>query len=122
MKVADACNKDVDVLPPDATAQQAAAMMGDLSVRALVVGTAEAPAGIVTDRDLLLRLVAHGMDPKATPVHDIMSGELYACAPDDDLDTTLAEMAKRQIRRAAVIDTDGHLVGLLEAAPAAALA
>jgi CBS domain-containing protein len=117
MKVADACNTDIDVLPRDATAQQAAAMMGDLSARALVVGSAEAPAGIVTDRDLLLRLVAHGMDPKATPVSEIMSTELYTCGPDDDLDTTLAEMARRQIRRAAVLDPEGRLVGLLEASP-----
>jgi CBS domain-containing protein len=114
MKVADVCSYEIDILPPDATAQQAAVAMGDLSARTLLIGTADTLAGIVTDRDLVIRLVARGLDPATTPVEAVMSTDVYSCRADADLDEVQAEMRSRQVRRAPVVDEAGRTIGLLE--------
>ena len=70
------------------------------------------PVGIVTDRDIAIRVVAQAKDPSRTTVGDIATGQPYYAAPDQDLDEALELMAYRKVRRVPVVE-DGLLVGML---------
>lgn len=76
-------------------------------------------AGIVTDRDLAMRVVAEGLDPSTTPVRDIMTRELVTCHEDDSLDTALKAMSNHQLRRIPVVDADGRIAGIIAQADVA---
>ena len=69
--------------------------------------------GIVTDRDLAVRVVGASRDATDTQVRDVMSPNPLVCHPLDDLDTTLGVMASHQIRRIPVVDKDGQVVGII---------
>jgi CBS domain-containing protein len=69
--------------------------------------------GIVTDRDLCMRILAAGSDPKTTLVGSVMSANPVTCAPEDSLDRCEQLMRNRQIRRLPVVDAQGRCIGLL---------
>ncbi len=75
--------------------------------------------GIVTDRDLALKVVADGRDPKSTKVDEVMTGKVVTCRPDDDLQKALDAMSKHQLRRIPVVDDDNKLVGIIAQADVA---
>jgi CBS domain-containing protein len=68
--------------------------------------------GTVTDRDIALRVVAEGKDPKSTPVGAIASSDLVTVSPDQDLTEALELMANRQVRRLPVVEDD-NLIGVV---------
>jgi CBS domain-containing protein len=72
--------------------------------------------GIVTDRDLVLHVVAEGRDPNTTRVQDIMTREPFTCRVDEDLDTAIQRMQANQIRRIPVVDRNGTLTGIISQA------
>ena len=111
MDVADVMSGEVEFIAPDATVQQAAEMMGELDVGGLPVGSAAALLGVVTDRDLLYRVVAAGRDPAAMRVRDAMSSPALSCRATDDLRVAMDLMAAQNIRRLAVQDAAGTVVG-----------
>jgi CBS domain-containing protein len=74
--------------------------------------------GIVTDRDLALKIVADDRDSN-TAVEEIMTQDLLTCQPEDNLQTALDLMAEGQVRRIPVVDTDGRLVGIISQADVA---
>ncbi|MCZ2074879.1 MAG: CBS domain-containing protein [Bryobacteraceae bacterium] len=69
--------------------------------------------GIVTDRDLALRIVAEGRDPKSARVSDVMSRGLVTCPADDDAQNAIDAMENHQIRRLPVVDAAGRIVGII---------
>jgi CBS domain-containing protein len=93
--------------------QDAAALMGELDVSALPVGTAEDLKGIITDRDILYRLVAEGKDPRRTSVLQIASKVIFSCRPDDALTTAMDLMASQNVRRLPVMDEAQRVIGWL---------
>src|SRR5688572_14707222 len=111
MKVSDLMAKHVEFLEPDSTVQDAAALMGELDVSALPIGTADALKGVVTDRDILYRLVAEGRDPRRTPVLDIATKQIFSCRPEDPLSTAMDLMASQNVRRLPVLDEAQRVVG-----------
>ncbi|MCI0757009.1 CBS domain-containing protein [Teichococcus vastitatis] len=111
MEVAALMSRDVEFIAPDATVQQAAEMMGELDVGALPVGKPEDLLGIVTDRDILYRVVAEGDAPTAIRVRDIMTSPVTACRPGDSVQTAMDLMAAQNIRRLAVRDAEERVVG-----------
>jgi CBS domain-containing protein len=111
MEVADVMSAEVEFIAPDATVQQAAEMMGELDVGALPVGSPDDLQGVVTDRDLLYRVVAAGRDPGTMRVRDAMTAPALSCRPNDDLRTVMDLMAAQNVRRLAVQDGAGHVVG-----------
>lgn len=113
MKVADLMARHVEFIEPDATVQDAAALMGELDVSALPIGTPDDLKGVVTDRDILYRLVAEGKDPRRTSVLQIASRIVFSCRPDDDLSTAMDLMASQNVRRLPVMDDAQHVVGWL---------
>lgn len=112
MKVADLMTRHVEFIEPDATAQDAASLMGELDVSALPLGSADDLKGVITDRDLLYRVVAEGKDPKRTRVADVSTKLVFTCRSDDPLTTAMDLMASHNIRRLPVLD-DERVVGWL---------
>jgi CBS domain-containing protein len=74
--------------------------------------------GAITDRDIVLRVVAEDRDPRSTTAGEVASGELVTVGPDQDLDEALKLMAHHQVRRLPVVE-DGRLVGILAQADVA---
>jgi|SRR5579884_1302225 len=75
--------------------------------------------GVVTDRDIAVRLVADGRDPQSTSVEEIASRELVTVDPQQSLDEALRLMAQHQVRRLPVCEEDGRLVGIVAQADVA---
>ena len=67
--------------------------------------------GIVTDRDLTLKIVAKGLDAKSTKVETVMTRKVVTCRADDDLQKALYAMAENQLRRIPVVDADNKIMG-----------
>lgn len=113
MRVAEVMSRGVNAVDPTASVQDAARQMAELDVGAVLVGTEEAIEGIITDRDILLRVVVEGSDPTSVAVRDVMSSTVFSCKADDRVESVLAEMRERQIRRMPVYDEDGRPVGVV---------
>ena len=75
--------------------------------------------GIVTDRDLALKVVAEGLDPRQTRIEQVMARDLVTCRLQDDLQLALDAMSQRQLRRIPVVDDQGRLVGIIAQADVA---
>jgi CBS domain-containing protein len=75
--------------------------------------------GIVTDRDLALKVVAEGRDPQKTKVAEVMTRKVITCRADDDVENAMKAMAQYQLRRIPVVDKDGRLVGIISQADVA---
>jgi CBS domain-containing protein len=69
--------------------------------------------GIVTDRDLAMKVVAEGRDNHMTRVRDVMTRDVATCHPEDDLQKALDAMATHQVRRIPVVDKDNAIVGII---------
>src|SRR6185295_15521057 len=76
---------------------------------------------IVTDRDIALRVVARGLDPRTATVGEIASEELVTLTPEHELDDALTLMARAQLRRLPIVVRENELVGMLSQADLAAL-
>ena len=75
--------------------------------------------GIVTDRDLAIKVVAESRDPNRTTVADVMTHTIVVCREDDSLSSAIAAMEEYQIRRIPVIDQGGRIVGIISQADVA---
>ena len=108
-------------LPNDRVAK-AAALMQSRNIGALPVIENEQTkklVGIVTDRDLALRVVAEGRDAKSTKVEAVMTPKVVTCLADDDLQKALDAMAEHQLRRIPVVDKDNKILGIIAQADVA---
>lgn len=106
----------VGVVEPETTALVVAQLMRAHHIGALVVVDAQdkrRPVGIVTDRDLVLELMAEGLDPAVFTAGDIMSVDLVLAHPEMDASDVIQLMQKHRLRRLAVADDHGHLVGIV---------
>jgi len=119
MNIRDICTIQTISCNRDETVQGAALLMRKHHVGDLVVvdgsdGDA-IPAGIVTDRDIVVSVVALGLDPASLQVGDIMSDDLLTCREDDDVYETIEHMRVRGIRRVPVVNANGALAGIVSA-------
>jgi CBS domain-containing protein len=87
--------------------------MGELDVSALPVGTAEDLKAVITDRDILYRVVAEGKDPRRTTVLQVATRTVFSCKPDDTLTIAMDLMASQNLRRLPVVDDGERVVGWL---------
>ncbi len=106
MNVGDVMSREVEYVDQEASAQDAAELMGEIDVGALPVGSAERLHGIVTDRDILYRVVAKGLDPVSTRLRDIASRPVISCRPSDSLHSAMDAMAANHVRRMPVQDPE----------------
>jgi len=113
MRVADVMSREVELVSREATVQEAATVMAEYDVGAVLIGAGDSIDGILTDRDIILRAIVDGRNPAELRVGDIMSTTLFTCREDDTLEDAFAIMSERQVRRLPVLDADGRLVGIV---------
>jgi CBS domain-containing protein len=72
--------------------------------------------GVLTDRDIVLKVVAAGRDPRGTAVSEVMTTDPISCLPQESIEAVMELMASRQIRRVPIVDSDGTIVGIVSQA------
>jgi len=115
-----------DVMTPDPvccsvsdSAVDAANVMAEHDIGSVPVVESQSSkrlVGIVTDRDLVLRVIAEGRSPKTSRLGDIISRDLVTCSPEDDLGAVFERMEARQVRRIPVIDENRRILGMISQA------
>lgn len=110
--VTDVMTRNVRTMAPGNTVADAAKAMRELDVGVIPVCEGDKLLGMVTDRDIVLRAVAEGLNG-GTPLSAVMSTDIHTARETDDLDTVLADMASRQIRRLPVLDGSKRLAGII---------
>ena len=114
MSVGRICLRDVDLADGGESALEAAHRMRERRVGTLVVlNQEEQPVGLVTDRDLALRVLAEGRDPRATTVGAVMTANPKTIVEDAPIESALALMKGGGFRRVLVVDRAGKLVGIV---------
>ena len=116
MKVNELMSLRVEVATPDDSIQQAARVMHRIDAGILPVGENDRLIGVITDRDIAVRAVAEGKDPRTTLVRDVMSPEVRYCYEDDEVESVAENMAELQIRRLPVVNREKRLCGLISLA------
>lgn len=114
MKAGCICARGVDTARAEETAWMVAERMHQRGVGTLVViNDVEEPVGILTDRDLVERVMAKGLDPYETLVRDVMTHDVRTVNEDAPAETLLAMMQRGCFRRLPVVDSDGKLIGVV---------
>ncbi len=103
---------EVITLPPTASVADAAALMADMNVGSVVVAEGLKPVGILTDRDIVVRVVRVGLDPDETPVFRVMTPEPLVLEEQMSLFEALEGVKHKGVRRYPVVDYEGNLVGI----------
>jgi CBS domain-containing protein len=111
MRVADVMSTDVEFIDPDLPVSEAAILMGEIDVGALPAGSAAHVEGILTDRDILYRIVAKGLDSSVVRIRDVLSRPVIICREDDTLKAAMDLLAANHIRRMPVQDESGSVTG-----------
>jgi CBS domain-containing protein len=108
-------------LPNDSVAKAAELMKNENigSIPVIENEQSQVLVGIVTDRDLALKIVAGALDAKSTTVETVMTYKVVTCHADDDLQKALEAMAEHQLRRIPVVDNDNKIVGIIAQADVA---
>lgn len=117
MTIGEICNRDTVFTTRDSSISAAAGLMREHHVGDVVVVEERAgrriPVGILTDRDLVIEILAKDVDMSSVTVGDVMSGELITAREGDGLYETLQRMRAKGVRRVPVVDAGGALVGIV---------
>jgi CBS domain-containing protein len=116
MKTNEIMTKDPSCCVATDTAFDAAKLMKSENVGSIPVvndNDTRKLEGIVTDRDLTLKVVAAGLDPKNTKVGDVMTSTVISCRPDQNIEEVIGLMEEHQIRRIPIVDENERLVGII---------
>lgn len=117
MQVKDVMTSDPDVLPVDATIQEAALFMKENEYGSALVYDGGHLVGIVTDRDIAVRAVASGL-PGSDTLSKILTRNVFYCFQDDDIDAALDKLRRQSVQRLVVLDNydNKKLVGIISIA------
>jgi CBS domain-containing protein len=121
-KCADVMTRNPVCCLPDETAEKVAQLMRDRNIGPIPVIENEKTkklVGIVTDRDLVLEVVAKGRDPQNTQIEDVMTQGVVTCRAEDSLSEVLDVMSEYQLRRIPVVDNDLKVIGIISQADVA---
>ena len=118
-KVREAMTERPRCVTPDTSVSHVAEVMEAEDIGSVPVLEDEQLSGMVTDRDIVIRAIAKGKDPRGMPVREILSREVVSVRPDNDLSDALQLMASHQVRRLPVVDEDNRLVGIVSQADVA---
>src|SRR5437764_8456196 len=116
MKIRDVMTPDIDVVIPDDTLATAARLMADLDVEAVPVSDNNRLAGVISGRDIGLRVVAEGCDPKRVTVAQAMSLDALYCFEHEPANNVAQKMAEWWVRRLPVVNRDKRLIGVVSLA------
>ncbi len=113
MKVLECMTKSVEIGRPDMTIREAAEKMRDWDFGILPIGKNDRLIGVITDRDIVIRAVAEGLDPQKSKIEEIISERVLYCYEDQDLDDVVRNLGDNQVRRMPVLNRQKRLVGIL---------
>ncbi len=114
MSLGHICRRDVVTVSPDTTVSEVTRIMEDKNLGSVIVAGGDDRFGIVTDRDIALRVVNRCLDPVRTPIEDVMTQDLVLTFREDmGLFEALEQIRKSAVRRFPVVDVDGRLVGII---------
>ena len=113
MKVREIMTRGTAFITEDQTIEQAAVKMKESGIGDMPVVAGGEAIGMLTDRDITLRVVAMGLDPQSTNVTDAMTEEVVACREDDDVETAARLMGDKRIRRLLVMNDGSKLSGII---------
>ena len=119
MKIRDIMTSAPSYCTPTSTAEMAATLMRQMDTGILPVIRDPMNLellGVVTDRDLCLKVVAARRDPAHTWIRDCMTANPVCCLPEDDVNKAVALMSEHRVRRIPVVDREGHIRGMLSLA------
>lgn len=111
--VREAMTSSPQTVEPSATVVEAARMMRDGDFGPVPIVEDGTLQGVLTDRDITIRVVAEGKDPQSTKVSEIASRELVTIDPEQTLEEASRLMAQHQVRRLPVCEEDGKLIGII---------
>jgi len=116
MNIGDICSRAVVSVRSNEPVHRAAELMRQYHVGSLVVtdgpNHSQQPLGMVTDRDIVIEIVAKNVDPGTLTVGDVMSADQLIAEETDELDEVLEDMRAEGVRRIPVVDEEGMLVGV----------
>ena len=113
MTIRDVMTTEVKLVHPDTKISEAASVMRDFDIGSLPVMDGGKPMGMLTDRDIAIRVVAEGKDPKQVSVREALSEGLTYAYDDQSLEEAAQLMQEKQLRRLAILDRDKNLVGMV---------
>ena len=112
MSVREIMSVNVVTITPDEAISDVAKLMNDMDIGAIIIVDKERPVGVVTESDIVKRVVAEGKDPKAVTASEVMSSPLIHVTPDTPLTEAMRVMARGNIRRVAVLKKNS-LAGII---------
>jgi CBS domain-containing protein len=113
MSIRDLIRRPLEALPATASCAEAALLMRDQRVGSIAVSDGRKLLGIVTDRDLVMRVMATGRSAQAVSLSEVMSQNPVYLPADSSIDSALATMRELGVRRIPIVDTEGRLDGML---------
>ena len=113
MKVNEIITHDPEVIHPETTLIEAAQKMKSMDIGMLPVCDGDRLVGVITDRDITVRGVAQGYDPKTARVQEVMTPEVIYCFDDEDVKDVAKKMEEEQVRRLPVLNREKRLVGIV---------
>jgi CBS domain-containing protein len=113
MKIREIMTSNVECIAPSLPIAKAAEKMRDMDIGFLPVCEEDRIVGTVTDRDITIRSVAQGRDPRLAPVSEIMTQTVFHCYDDDDIESVAGSMRDSEVRRMLILDHDENLVGVV---------
>lgn len=113
MLVGEVMTRRAETIGPDESVAGAARRMREIGVGALAVWARGEAIGVITDRDIVVRAIATGLDPAATAVKSVMTPQVITCGEDEPLSVAVTHMEEGAVRRALVVDEAGEVIGML---------
>ncbi|MGE0127779.1 MAG: CBS domain-containing protein [Blastocatellales bacterium] len=114
LRAGDIMSRNVVTVFPDDLVERAAQLMRNCDCGALPVTDANGQMiGLVTDRDITVRLVARGLDTQDSIVADCMTDEAFSCHANDCLEDCMRQMSRRQVRRMPIVNDGGQIIGII---------
>ncbi len=113
MSLSELMERDVTSLPGTATVLDAAKFMTDMNVGSVIVMDDDSPSGLLTDRDIVAKVLAPGKDPNTTKIREIMVSPVVTISEDEDIVDVTQLMSTHGIRRLPVVDPNGKVVGVI---------
>jgi CBS domain-containing protein len=113
MKVKQIMSRNVECITPSTTIAKAAEKMLDSDIGFLPICEHDHIVGTVTDRDITIRSVAQGRDPRLAPVSEIMTPGGFYCYEDEDVEHVAQQMQEKEVRRIVIMNRDDSIVGVV---------
>ncbi len=113
MKVSEVMHPGVHWVEPGTPIIEIAKLMRDQDIGSLPVGENDRLVGMVTDRDIVCRGIAQGLDCSVMTARDVMSSGIIYCRDNEELDDAVRIMEQHEVRRLPVINDDKRMVGIL---------